>query len=107
VVPDHDIGPQDGALADHAEVADLGVVGDGGGGVDLGGGGDGHGGSEAGERRSFQPSYPLAPMLPLLALLAPTPEGYGVGLEWLVYVSLLAPILLLVLIWWLGHRRIV
>jgi hypothetical protein len=46
-------------------------------------------------------------MLPLLALLAPTPEGYGVGLEWLVYVSLLAPILLLVLIWWLGHRRIV
>ena len=46
-------------------------------------------------------------MVPLLALLAPTPEGYGVGLEWMVYVSLLAPILVLMLIWWLGHRRIV
>ena len=40
-------------------------------------------------------------------LLAPTPEGYGVGLEWLVYVSFLAPIVLLIVIWWLGHRRIV
>ena len=43
----------------------------------------------------------------LLALLAPTPEGYGVGLEWMVIVSFIAPVLLLAVIWWLGNRRIV
>ncbi len=43
----------------------------------------------------------------LLALLAPTPEGYGVGLEWLVYASFVVPAVLLVLIWWIGNRRIV
>ena len=40
-------------------------------------------------------------------LLAPTPEGYGVGLEWLVYVSVLAPVVLLAAIWWFGSRRTV
>ncbi len=43
----------------------------------------------------------------LLALLAPTPEGYGVGLEWLVYASFILPTVLLIAIWWLGNRRIV
>ena len=46
-------------------------------------------------------------MSSLLALLAGTPDGYGVGLEWLVYVSFIAPVLLLLAIWWLGNRRIV
>ncbi|MDT0631799.1 hypothetical protein RQM47_07650 [Rubrivirga sp. S365] len=43
----------------------------------------------------------------LLALLAPTPEGYGVGLEPLVYLSVLVPILLLAAIWWYGSRNTV
>ena len=45
-------------------------------------------------------------LLPAL-LLAPTPEGYGVGLEWLVYASIVLPILFLALVWFLGSRRIV
>ena len=45
--------------------------------------------------------------LSLALLLAPTPEGYGVGLEWLVYVSFLAPVVLLVAIWLIGSRRTV
>ena len=40
-------------------------------------------------------------------LLAPTPEGYGVGLESLVYLSFLLPILVLALIWWIGSRNTV
>ena len=44
---------------------------------------------------------------PLLALLAPTPEGYGVGLEPLVYLSFLVPVLLLIGIWWYGSRNTV
>ena len=45
---------------------------------------------------------------PLLALLlAPTPEGYGVGLEPLVYLSFLIPVLLLIGIWWYGSRNTV
>ena len=43
----------------------------------------------------------------LLALLAPTPEGYGVGLEWMVYAAFAIPAVLLVVIWWIGQRRIV
>ncbi|MEM1116186.1 MAG: hypothetical protein AAF845_03040 [Bacteroidota bacterium] len=43
----------------------------------------------------------------LLFALAPTPEGYGVGIEWLVYVSFAAPIVLLVALWWLGSRNTV
>ena len=43
----------------------------------------------------------------LALLLAPTPEGYGVGLEWLVYLSFLVPVVLLAVIWWLGSRRTV
>ena len=43
----------------------------------------------------------------LAFLLAPTPEGYGVGLEWLVYGSFLAPVVLLAAIWWFGSRRTV
>ena len=44
---------------------------------------------------------------PLLALLAPTPEGYGVGLEPLVYLSFIVPVLLLAGIWWYGSRNTV
>lgn len=40
-------------------------------------------------------------------LLAPTPEGYGVGVEWLVYVSFIAPIVLLAALWWIGSRNTV
>lgn len=40
-------------------------------------------------------------------LLAPTPEGYGVGLEGLVYFSVIAPIVVLALLWWIGSRNTV
>ena len=43
----------------------------------------------------------------LLAALAPTPEGYGTGLEWLPIASFIVPILLLAVIWVLGSRRTV
>lgn len=43
----------------------------------------------------------------LALLLAPTPEGYGTGLEPLVYFSLLAPVVVLALIWWMGSKRTV
>lgn len=43
----------------------------------------------------------------LALLLAPTPEGYGVGLEPLVYLSFLLPIVVLALIWWIGSRNTV
>lgn len=43
----------------------------------------------------------------LLALLAPTPEGYGVGLEWMVYLAFLIPVVFLALVWWLGSRNTV
>ena len=45
-------------------------------------------------------------MLALL-LAAPTPEGYGTGLEFLVYLSFLIPVVLLAVVWWLGSRRTV
>ncbi|WP_179270980.1 hypothetical protein [Rubricoccus marinus] len=46
--------------------------------------------------------------MPLLAfLLAPTPEGYGTGLEWLPIVSFVVPLLLLAAIWFLGSRNTV
>lgn len=45
--------------------------------------------------------------IPMVALLAPTPEGYGVGLEPLVYLSVILPILLLFGIWWFGSRNTV
>lgn len=44
--------------------------------------------------------------MPLL-LLAPTPEGYGTGLEWLPIASVIVPILVLAVIWILGSRRTV
>lgn len=40
-------------------------------------------------------------------LLAPTPEGYGVGLEWLVYLSFILPVLFLAAVWWYGSRNTV
>ena len=40
-------------------------------------------------------------------LLAPTPAGYGVGLEWLVYVSFVLPTVLLAVLWWIGSRNTV
>lgn len=43
----------------------------------------------------------------LLALLAPTLEGYGVGLEWMVYLAFLIPVVFLALVWWLGSRNTV
>lgn len=43
----------------------------------------------------------------LALLLAPTPEGYGVGLEWLVYLSFILPVLFLAVVWWLGSRNTV
>jgi len=45
--------------------------------------------------------------MPLLLLLAPTPEGYGTGLEWLPIASFIVPILLLAAIWFFGSRRTV
>lgn len=47
-----------------------------------------------------------ASMLPAL-LLAPTPEGFGTGLEWMPVASVLGAVLLLVLIWWYGSRHTV
>ncbi len=43
----------------------------------------------------------------VLSLLAPTPEGFGVGLEWMVYTAFILPVLLLLFIWWVARRRIV
>ena len=43
----------------------------------------------------------------LLAALAPTPEGYGTGLEWLPVASFIVPLLLLAVIWFLGSRNTV
>lgn len=40
-------------------------------------------------------------------LLAPTSEGYGVGLEWLVYLSFILPVLFLAAVWWYGSRNTV
>lgn len=45
--------------------------------------------------------------LALALLLAPTPDGFGTGVEWLVYVSLFAPVVLLFAIWILGSKRTV
>ena len=43
----------------------------------------------------------------LLAALAPTPEGYGTGLEWLPIASFIVPLVLLAVIWFLGSKRTV
>ena len=43
----------------------------------------------------------------LALLLAPTPEGFGVGLEWMPVASILAPAVLLVASWWYGSRNAV
>ncbi|MEM1056553.1 MAG: hypothetical protein AAGI52_13605 [Bacteroidota bacterium] len=43
----------------------------------------------------------------LLSALAPTPEGYGTGLEWMTIASFVVPIVLLAVIWLLGSRRTV
>ena len=40
-------------------------------------------------------------------LLAPTLEGYGVGLEPLIYLSFLLPVVFLALVWYFGSRRTV
>ncbi|WP_412067058.1 hypothetical protein [Rubrivirga sp. IMCC43871] len=45
--------------------------------------------------------------LALALLLAPTPDGFGTGTEWLVYVSFIAPVVLLLVIWILGSKRTV
>ncbi|HEX9951618.1 MAG TPA: hypothetical protein VGB53_07605 [Rubricoccaceae bacterium] len=44
----------------------------------------------------------------MLALLfAPTPEGFGVGLEWMPVASVLVPAALLLAILWYGSRNAV
>lgn len=43
----------------------------------------------------------------LALLLGPTPEGYGVGLEWMPVASVVAAVVLLVVILWLGGRHTV
>lgn len=43
----------------------------------------------------------------MTALLLQTTEGYGVGLEPLVYLSVILPILLLAFIWWYGNKNTV
>ncbi|HEX8298937.1 MAG TPA: hypothetical protein VF594_07210 [Rubricoccaceae bacterium] len=43
----------------------------------------------------------------LALLLAPTPEGFGVGLEWMPVASVLVPAVLLLAILWYGSRNAV
>ena len=43
----------------------------------------------------------------LLAALAPTPEGFGTGIEWMPIASVILPLLLLAVIWFLGSRNTV
>lgn len=43
----------------------------------------------------------------LLARLAPLPEGYGTGLEWMPVASVVVPLVLLVIVIWLGSRNTV
>jgi hypothetical protein len=43
----------------------------------------------------------------LLAALAPTPEGFGTGLEWMPIASVIVPLVLLAVIWFLGSRNTV
>ncbi len=46
--------------------------------------------------------------MPLLALLlGPDTAGYGVGLEWMPVASVLVPLVLLVVLLWLGSRNTV
>ena len=41
------------------------------------------------------------------ALLGPTPEGFGTGLEWMPIASVVVPLVLLVVVIWLGSRNTV
>jgi hypothetical protein len=41
----------------------------------------------------------------LLLALAPLPEGYGTGLEWMPVASVVVPLVLLVVLLWLGSRN--
>ena len=43
----------------------------------------------------------------LLAALAPTPEGFGTGIEWMPIASVILPLLPLAVIWFLGSRNTV
>ena len=40
-------------------------------------------------------------------LLAATPEGYGVGIEWMPIASIVTPFVLLIAIWYFGSRNAV
>jgi hypothetical protein len=42
-------------------------------------------------------------MFPLA--LAPLPEGYGTGLEWMPMASVLVPLVLVLVLLWLGSRN--
>lgn len=86
-------------------MADLGVGRQPGARVDLGGGGDGHG--RIGAAAAGVDSDQTTPRPMLALLLAPTPEGYGVGLEWLIYASFLVPVVFLAVVWYFGSRRTV
>ena len=46
-------------------------------------------------------------MTALLTALAPTPEGFGTGLEWMPIASVIVPLLLLAVIWFFGSRNTV
>ena len=109
VVPDDDARGENGPFADDGELADADIGRDVGARGDAGGLGDEM--SRHGDRRQGRgvasASYPRRPMILLLAALAPTPEGYGTGLEWLPIASFIFPLLLLAVIWYLGSRNTV
>ena len=65
-------------------------------------------GSERGQKalgRKLPSPGSLLSMLPLA--LGPTIEGYGTGLEWMPVAAFIIPLVLLVLILWLGSRNTV
>lgn len=42
-----------------------------------------------------------------LVALGPKIEGYGTGLEWMPFASVLVPLVLLIVLIWLGSRNTV
>jgi len=49
----------------------------------------------------------MSAALPLALLLSPTPEGYGTGWEWVPIAAILAGVVAVLLIVWLGSRNTV
>ena len=50
---------------------------------------------------------PALSLLLLALRLGPTPEGYGTGLEWMPVAAVVVPVVVLLLIVWLGSRNTV